>query len=448
MVYIRMAVLQFSRSVDAGSTVDWARLRGATLQIHRLDLGEPIPSIKDFDILIACGGGMNVDDFSNHPYLAAARDLLGQSVAAGKAVVGLCLGGQMLARAHGALVRPNAGWEAGFQQVEIGPLWESFKPAHSVVPEGVRTRSAQSVIPAGDLANSQPQPVRRSPLRVFQWHSDHFDLPDGAVALGQSAGCAHQAFRLGELAFGFQFHPETQPDWAERLLHDESEPAPAGPFVQARAELARELHSGASTTLAGLRAWYFAFLDELALRYLDSPACRQGQEHHQSPMPGSSHNPLAAPVGNTRRSPPPSLMSESLRVCTTLQGHWQLSPCQALPGSSIFISRWPAASLTDLSPDALSAFWRQAHEIGQRLMARLGAHRVNFEVWGNQTPWLHVHITPRFQSEGEQAVILPPRQAYAWAPETAPQVPGPWTDGLTKVESRAATERALAAHLL
>jgi diadenosine tetraphosphate (Ap4A) HIT family hydrolase len=104
--------------------------------------------------------------------------------------------------------------------------------------------------------------------------------------------------------------------------------------------------------------------------------------------------------------------------------------------------------LTDLSPDALSAFWRQAHEIGQRLMARLGAHRVNFEVWGNQTPWLHVHITPRFQSEGEQAVILPPRQAYAWAPETAPQVPGPWTDGLTKVESRAATERALAAHLL
>jgi GMP synthase-like glutamine amidotransferase len=103
-----------------------------------------------------------------------------QVVAAGIPYFGVCLGGQLLAAALGAKVVAKR-WE------EIG----NFQA--TLTEEGVKDR----------LFNAIP---KRFP--VFQWHHDSFDIPAGGVLLAASDACPHQAFRVGDSAWGVQFHPE------------------------------------------------------------------------------------------------------------------------------------------------------------------------------------------------------------------------------------------------
>ena len=95
-------------------------------------------------------------------------------------MLGICLGGQLLARALGAEVRPAERLEAGWLEIEP-------------TPEA-----------AGDALLAH----LRAPVGVYQWHTDVFDLPDGAVRLARSEQSENQAFRYGERAWGLQFHPE------------------------------------------------------------------------------------------------------------------------------------------------------------------------------------------------------------------------------------------------
>ena len=126
------------------------------------------------------GGSMHAWDEESLPFLARERELLREAVDEGVPVLGICLGGQVLARALGAEVRPAEQPEVGWLQVEA-------------TPEA-----------AGDplLAHL------RAPVGVYQWHLDVFDMPDGAVRLARSDRAEHQAFRYGERAWGLQFHPE------------------------------------------------------------------------------------------------------------------------------------------------------------------------------------------------------------------------------------------------
>jgi GMP synthase (glutamine-hydrolysing) len=114
------------------------------------------------------------------PFLARERELLREAVDEGVPVLGICLGGQLLARALGAEARVAERPEVGWLTVEA-------------TPEA-----------AGDplLAHL------REPVGVYQWHLDVFDLPEGAVRLARSEQCENQAFRYGERAWGLQFHPE------------------------------------------------------------------------------------------------------------------------------------------------------------------------------------------------------------------------------------------------
>jgi GMP synthase (glutamine-hydrolysing) len=114
------------------------------------------------------------------PYLGRQREFLREAVAEGVPVLGICLGGQLLARALGAEVRPAERLEAGWLEIEA-------------TPEA-----------AGDALLAH----LRAPVAVYQWHTDVFDLPAGAVRLARSEQSENQAFRYGERAWGLQFHPE------------------------------------------------------------------------------------------------------------------------------------------------------------------------------------------------------------------------------------------------
>ena len=117
---------------------------------------------------------------SGLPFLGRQRALLREAVDEGVPVLGICLGGQVLARALGAGVRPSERPEMGWLEVE----------------------------PTPEAAGDPLLGHLRAPVGVYQWHVDVFDLPDGAVRLARSERGENQAFRYGERAWGLQFHPE------------------------------------------------------------------------------------------------------------------------------------------------------------------------------------------------------------------------------------------------
>lgn len=130
--------------------------------------------------LIVLGGPMNVDETDRFPFLACELDWIRQGIDDRLPILGLCLGSQLLAKALGATVRPNASKEIG---------WYTIDPT----PAAADDRLFGALVPG---------------TTVFQWHGDTFDLPPGGVQLARSALCEQQAFRYGESAWGLQFHVE------------------------------------------------------------------------------------------------------------------------------------------------------------------------------------------------------------------------------------------------
>lgn len=158
-----------------------------TLWIHPYR-GEGFPCSSEISGTIALGGPMGANDDETHPWIRAECDLLRASVLAELPTVGICLGGQMIARALGGRVERHTEVELGWFPIELN---EAGK--------GDRIMGA-----AG-----------KSPM-VYQWHQDTFHLPPGAVLLARSQYCERQAYRLGERVYGFQFHPEAD----RQLVHE------------------------------------------------------------------------------------------------------------------------------------------------------------------------------------------------------------------------------------
>jgi len=148
------------------------------------------PNLDRYRGLIVLGGPMNVEDRHRLSHLEKEVQLIRQAVAAGKPVLGICLGAQLLAHALGAEVRPNGASEIGWHEIQV--------------------TSAGEVDPV--LA-----PLRGLE-RVFQWHSYTFQLPKEAELLATGEICKHQAFRYGENAYGFQFHLEVDAPLVHRWL--------------------------------------------------------------------------------------------------------------------------------------------------------------------------------------------------------------------------------------
>lgn len=148
--------------------------------------GAVMPDVSKYDGLIVLGGPMSAND--DLDYLRLEMEMLRAEVLRGRPVLGICLGAQLMARALGAAVRRNPVKEIGWYEIECTPA-----------------ASGDSLLGG----------VSREP--VFHWHGETFDLPPGAQLLASSQRCRHQAYRVGECAYGFQFHLEVTPgmiaDW-------------------------------------------------------------------------------------------------------------------------------------------------------------------------------------------------------------------------------------------
>ncbi len=165
------------------------------LVLDAADAGAPRPRLDDIGGIVMLGGTMNVDETDEHPFLKEDRDLTREAVERGIPYLGVCLGAQILARALDTPVAPDAVKEVGF---------EPLRPAASSASDPLL-----SVWSEGDMA--------------FQWHQDAMDLPEGAELLATGDRVEVQAFRVGPVAWGTQFHFEIDAAEMELWLDDASQ---------------------------------------------------------------------------------------------------------------------------------------------------------------------------------------------------------------------------------
>jgi GMP synthase-like glutamine amidotransferase len=210
-----------------GAIEVWLTARGHTLTATRFWAGETAPAdTNGFDWLIVMGGPMNIYQYRDHPWLKAEKRVIRDAVAAGKRVLGVCLGAQLIADALGGKVYQNAEREIGWFPV-------------TAVPEG---KGAALEFPGETV--------------VFHWHGDTFSLPPGAVWLARSQACEHQAFAVGARVLGLQFHLEMTPEDVARIAKECADELTAGKWVQsAQAMTARApQETGAGALLGRLLA--------------------------------------------------------------------------------------------------------------------------------------------------------------------------------------------------
>jgi GMP synthase-like glutamine amidotransferase len=205
---MRLHYLQHVPFEGLGEIRTWAEERGHQISSTRLYLGEKLPLAKEFHWLVILGGPMNVYEDDKYPWLADEKKFILDAIEAGKIVMGICLGAQLMADVLGGKVQRNEHPEIGWYNVVL-------------TPEAIKS----------PLFRGFP-----AIINVFQWHGDTFDIPPGAVRLGVSKACPNQGFEDGR-AIGLQFHLEYSLESIQSLIQCCGEDLVEGKYVQRPEEM-------------------------------------------------------------------------------------------------------------------------------------------------------------------------------------------------------------------
>ena len=216
-----MRVLVVQNFADTGVGLVGTALAeaGAQIDLCKPYAGEALPAdAAGHEAMVVLGGAQNALDDEIYPYFPALLDLVRDFEARDRAVLGICLGSQLIARAFGGENRIGGANEFGWCEVSLTP-------------------AARNDAVLGALPERFP---------IFEWHDDTFDLPKDAVRLAGNEVADNQCFRLGRAVYGFQFHFEADralvhqwsaafadviasrhPDWHIRLEAETSRSGPA-----------------------------------------------------------------------------------------------------------------------------------------------------------------------------------------------------------------------------
>ena len=228
---MRIHYLQHVSFENPGSILEWAKANNGIVTSTQLYNDEALPEVSDFDWLVVMGGPMNIYEEEQYPWLKVEKVLIKAAIAAGKVVIGLCLGSQLIADCIGGKVVQN-------KQKEIGWFPITFSEAAKALPQ---------------FAFFPDHPV------VFHWHGDTFvELPEAATVIAASAACKNQAFVYQQRVFGFQFHLENTLPIIKDLIANCGDEMIPGDYVQ----LPEEVLAHPEYILQD-NQWMAAFLDQL-----------------------------------------------------------------------------------------------------------------------------------------------------------------------------------------
>jgi GMP synthase-like glutamine amidotransferase len=205
---MRIHYLQHVPFEDLGNIQVWAEERGHETSGTMLFRDESLPGLEDLDWLVVMGGPMNIYEHDKYPWLGREKEFIHQAINAGKIVLGICLGAQLMADVLGAKVHRNEEREIGWFPVKLTALARDSR-IFRALPES---------------------------FTAFHWHGDTFDIPPGGVRMAESQACRNQAFELGK-AVGLQFHLESSMDSIDHLIINCADELEEGRFVQRPEEL-------------------------------------------------------------------------------------------------------------------------------------------------------------------------------------------------------------------
>jgi GMP synthase-like glutamine amidotransferase len=228
---MKISVLQHADHEGPGDIEVWAHKRWHQVDITHLHHGDALPNWDSFDMLVVMGGEMNIYQYRDWPWLKPERELIEVALAAGKPVIGMCLGAQLIADALGSRVTQNPEIELGWIPISITPEAREFCPE---LPETAT---------------------------VLHWHGDTFELPDGATRLAFSAACPEQGFVIPGKCLGLQFHMEVDPKTATQYVYSQGI-WPEGPCVQ----LPEDVIAEAETHHPATRQILFTLLDRFCAK--------------------------------------------------------------------------------------------------------------------------------------------------------------------------------------
>lgn len=201
---MRVHSLQHVPFEDIGSLHSDIQAKGFSLSTTHLYKGDNTPELNDFDVLIVMGGPMGVYDDDQYPWLAPEKEFIATAIAAGKKVMGICLGAQLIACVLGAKVTRNTHREIGWFPLEL----------------------------SADASKHPISTILARCTTVFHWHGDTFELPAQAQLIASSQACTNQAYVIDNQVYGFQFHLETTEKSASALIENCAEDLDGSTYVQ------------------------------------------------------------------------------------------------------------------------------------------------------------------------------------------------------------------------
>jgi GMP synthase-like glutamine amidotransferase len=237
MSRMRLHYLQHVAFEGPASIERWAASRRHALTATRFYLDDVVPDLRDIDWLVVLGGPMNVYQENEHPWLRPEKAFITQAIEAGKTVLGICLGAQLIADVLGAQVHQGKHQEIGWFPIEL-------------------TEEAKRSEIFGFL------PGR---LTVFHWHGDTFGLPPGAVRLARSEGCENQAFLYQRRVIGLQFHFESTPESVREIVQNCGHEIVPARFAQD----AQSMLAARTARFTRINTALFGILDRLAAHNIE-----------------------------------------------------------------------------------------------------------------------------------------------------------------------------------